>query len=121
MLNAETLNIRTAMTFAGSRKVTEKSPAKASRIAAPEKFKVMIADDSPVYRKIVEHALCAMPFDLIPASSGRQALQLFAEHRPDVVILDRIMPDMTGPEFCGKLRAMHLKVLPYILMLTGST
>jgi len=121
MFNAETLNIGTAMTFADSRKMAEKSPAKASRIAAPEKFTVMIADDSPVYRKIVEHALCAMPFDLIFASSGRQALQLFAEYRPDVVILDRIMPDMTGPEFCGKLRAMRLKVLPYIVMLTGST
>src|SRR5437763_13573887 len=119
MFEAETLNIGTAMTFASSLKVSEKSPARSPKLTASAKFKVMIADDSPVYRKIVEDALCAMPFDLIVASSGRQALQLFAEHRPDVVILDRIMPDLTGPEFCRKLRAMRLKMMPYILMLTG--
>jgi len=121
MLEAETINIGTAMAFASSRKMREESPTMAPRLAAPARFKVMIADDSPVYRKIVEHALCAMPFDMIVASTGRQALQLFAEHRPDIVILDRIMPDLTGPEFCRKLRSMRLKLMPYIVMLTGST
>ena len=48
MLEAETMNIGTAMAFASSRKMCEASPTMAPRLAAPAKFKVMIADDSPV-------------------------------------------------------------------------
>ena len=84
-------------------------------------LKVLIADDSPVYREIVEKALAAIPFQVILASTGRQAIQLFAEHKPDVVVLDRVMADLTGPAVCRKLREMEPDLHPYIVMLTGST
>ncbi len=44
-------------------------------------------------------------FDVRTASSGAQALQLVAEKHPDLVLLDIMMPAMTGFDVCGHLRA----------------
>ena len=121
MLKAHTLDIATTMAFSKEHEAPAKPAKPVAAQLIPGKMKVMIADDSPVYRRIIQDALCAMPFEMIFAASGRQALDLFKKHKPDVVILDRIMPDLTGPELCRILRASSPHSIPYILMLTGST
>lgn len=127
MLNADALDLKKAFGLTSglaqghTGTASEKYARSAAGTAAGKMMKIMIADDSPVYRKIIEDALCAMPFQRIFASSGRQALELYAKHRPDIIILDRVMPDFTGPEFCRCLQAISPDALPYIIMLTGST
>lgn len=83
--------------------------------------KVLIADDSAVYRRIVEQALYALPIEMIFAANGRQALDLCKKHKPDLIILDRVMPDLLGTEFCRMLRSISPNSMPHIIMLTGSS
>ena len=59
-----------------------------------EAFKVLAVDDSAIYRKLVEQSLSAEGCALLFAKNGREALDLFAEHQPALVITDWNMPDM---------------------------
>ena len=69
--------------------------------ARPQEFKILVADDSPVYRKLVERALCAERFDVLFAKSGQQAIELFDKHQPALVVTDWMMPGITGIELCA--------------------
>jgi len=61
---------------------------------------VLIVDDSPVSRKLVELPLSQKQYKLYFANTGQEATNLFEEHRPDLVILDWVMPDLSGEELC---------------------
>ena len=54
---------------------------------------ILVADDSPVYRKLIAQALSQENCTVLYAKNGRQAVDLFAEHRPALVITDWTMPD----------------------------
>jgi two-component system, cell cycle response regulator len=86
-----------------------------------EIFRVLIADDSPVHRKLVEQTLSDEPWSLLFAKTGREALSLFAEHRPSLVITDRLMPDFSGIELCQHIRRSFKESYTYIIILTGMT
>ena len=59
---------------------------------------VLVVDDSPVYRKLVQQALEGQEYSLTFAKSGREALELFAQDAPHIVITDWMMPDVSGLE-----------------------
>jgi diguanylate cyclase (GGDEF)-like protein len=84
-----------------------------------QQTKVLVADDSAVSRKLVERTLSDKRYSLIFAKSGREALMLFAEHHPDVVIVDWMMPDCTGVEICRHIRSKPHASYSYIILLTG--
>lgn len=126
MINAATLDLRQLLgvaRYSDDRCVNPVKEVLAQRAAQSTSgvMKILVVDDSPVYRKIIGDALCALPYEKIFAASGRQGLDLFTAHQPDLVILDRIMPDLTGPEFCRLLRASSPSSTPHIIMLTGSS
>jgi CheY-like chemotaxis protein len=52
--------------------------AKAELDATAPDFKVLVADDSPIYRKLVEHALAEKQYAVLFAKSGREAIDLFS-------------------------------------------
>jgi two-component system, cell cycle response regulator len=81
----------------------------------------LVADDSPVYRKLVEQALSQEECTVLFAKNGRQAIDLFAEHRPALVITDWTMPDISGPELCHRIRRDFKSYYAYIILLTGNT
>ena len=87
----------------------------------PQEFKVLVADDSPVYRKLVEHALSPEQYSVVFAKNGRQAIDLFREHQPPLVITDWVMPDITGIEFCEFIRRDFPASYTYIVILTSMT
>jgi two-component system cell cycle response regulator len=87
----------------------------------PQEFKVLVADDSPVYRRLVEHALSQEQYTVLFAKNGHQAIDLFAEHQPPLVITDWMMPDITGIELCGCIRREFPTFYTYIIILTGMT
>jgi len=68
--------------------------------------KIMVVDDEPKIIKIVEHALKKEGFEVIKASGGAEALDLAAKDRPDLVLLDIMMPGMDGFETFQRLKAM---------------
>jgi CheY-like chemotaxis protein len=69
----------------------------------PQQFKVLVADDSPPYRKLVEQALSHERYSVLFANNGRQAVDLFSEHHPPLVITDWMMPDISGIELSRRL------------------
>jgi diguanylate cyclase (GGDEF)-like protein len=84
-------------------------------------YDVLVVDDSPVYRKLVEQVLESQPFRLHFARNGREALQLIEEHSPSIVVTDWMMPDLSGPELCQRIRADQGKPYTYIILMTSNT
>ncbi len=82
---------------------------------------VLVVDDSPFSRKLVERALLGDSFSLLLAENGNKALQLFKEHRPKIVITDWMLPDYSGPELCERIRAESPDSYTYIILLTSMT
>jgi two-component system cell cycle response regulator len=86
-----------------------------------QQIKVLVADDSAVSRKLVEHTLSEKQYSLVFAKSGRETVELFAEHHPALVIVDWMMPDLTGIEICQHIRSKSQASYTYIVLLTGKT
>src|ERR1700738_3718041 len=63
-------------------------------------YQVLVVDDSAVYRKLVEHALESQSYSLLFAKTGLEALALFQQHSPSIVITDWMMPDFSGLQLC---------------------
>lgn len=87
--------------------------------AATQDLQILVVDDSPVYRKLVEHALEGNPYSLTFAKSGSEALDLFARNLPAIVITDWMMPDLSGLDLCQRLRADVHRGYTYIILLTS--
>lgn len=83
-------------------------------------FKILVADDSPVYTLALKQALEGYPCLTLFAKNGRVAMDLFAEHRPPLVITDWVMPYITGPELCRRIRQGFPDVYSYLMLLTSS-
>jgi diguanylate cyclase (GGDEF)-like protein len=87
----------------------------------PPELKILVVDDSPVYRKLVEQSLTQEHCTVLIAKNGHQALDLFAEHHPALVITDWTMPDISGLELCRRIRADFQPFYAYVILLTGNT
>jgi two-component system, cell cycle response regulator len=83
-------------------------------------FKIVVADDSRVYRSLVEGVLSKEGYEVIFARNGREALTAVAEHKPSLVITDWEMPDITGVELCKQIRHEH-ESYTYIILLTSNS
>jgi two-component system KDP operon response regulator KdpE len=70
----------------------------------PGTQQVLVVDDEPQIRRALRVALRANGYGVLEAASGGEALDKFAEHPPDLVILDLVLPDMDGVEVCRRLR-----------------
>jgi len=82
---------------------------------------VLAVDDSAIYRKLVEHSLSRERYSVLFAKDGREALDLFAEHQPTVVITDWDMPDIGGLELCRRIRRDFPSFHSHLILLTGNT
>jgi diguanylate cyclase (GGDEF)-like protein len=87
---------------------------------ACEEFKILVADDSAVYTALVKQALAGEACSLLFAKNGSEALELFAQHRPSLVITDWEMPQITGPELCRRIRKEFPDAYTYLMLLTSS-
>ncbi len=86
-----------------------------------EGFEVLVADDSAVYRKLIERTLAEKQYSVLFAKSGGEALDIFATHLPPLVITDWMMPDFSGIELCENIRQHFRESYTYIIILTGMT
>jgi len=67
---------------------------------------ILIADDDETERFLQRQVLESEGFGIVEAKNGTAALDAFNEHRPDIVILDVMMPEMSGFEVCQALRTL---------------
>ncbi|WP_406656720.1 DUF835 domain-containing protein [Methanolobus sp. ZRKC2] len=83
-----------------------------------KKGKVLIVDDEPVNVKLLE-AYLASEYDVITAYGGKEALDRVEEHHPDIILLDIMMPDITGYKVCEILKSSEKTRFIPIVMVTA--
>src|SRR6266852_4559521 len=80
----------------------------------------MVVDDHPMWRDAVARDLTEAGYDVVAsAADGAQALRITGATRPDVVVLDLQLPDMSGVEVTRGLRAAHPAVRVLVLSASG--
>ena len=67
-------------------------------------MKLLLVDDDPDIQFVARMALKRAGFTVTVASSGIQMFEAVQRERPDVILLDWMMPDMDGPEVCRRLK-----------------
>jgi DNA-binding response OmpR family regulator len=83
------------------------------------KKKVLVVDDSPTAMFMVTTILKREPYDLVKAHDGQQAIEVAAAERPDLILMDVVMPRKTGFEACRELKQREdTKSIPVILVTT---
>jgi two-component system KDP operon response regulator KdpE len=80
--------------------------------------KIMVVDDEPAQLRMTEQVLAGKGYEVIKAGSGQEAVRLFYERRPDLVLLDVMMPEIDGWQTCRLIR--EVSDVP-VIMLTGKS
>jgi adenylate cyclase len=82
--------------------------------------RILVADDVPENVRLLEAVLVPRGYDVVSASDGRQALEVARSAKPDLVLLDVVMPELDGFEVCRQLRAREDTAVLPVIMLTAS-
>ena len=78
---------------------------------------IMLADDDIEIRRILMRSLSSLDIDLAEARDGEEALELIIQHEPDLVILDVMMPTLSGWELCKYIRSKpHLEKIAVVML-----
>lgn len=86
----------------------------------PDQAKIVVADDSAVYRELVRRTLREKGHEVRVATNGREAVDLVSQYRPAVLVSDWEMPDMSGIELSKIVRNDPNSVV-HIILLTGNS
>lgn len=84
--------------------------------AAPVEARLLLVEDDEVIRDMLQVALERYGFTVIAAGDGLTGLELFREHRPDLLLLDVMLPELDGIGLCRRVR--EISTVP-ILMLSA--
>lgn len=68
--------------------------------------KILVVDDEPTFVRLVSKTLTHKGYEVLMAGDGQEALRLMFAHRPDLVLLDVVMPKMDGWQTCSRIREM---------------
>ena len=81
--------------------------------------KILVVDDTPVNVKLLADLLGAKGYAVVTAASGKEALATIDAQQPDLVLLDVMMPGMTGYEVCRTLRENPATAMLPVVMVTA--
>lgn len=82
-------------------------------------MKILIADDDPVARRVLESAIGDMGHEVVVVNDGREAWQHLRSQRVDVLISDWVMPHIDGLELSRRLRARTDEPFTYVMLVTA--
>ena len=85
---------------------------------SPAPKKILVVEDEADYRVLLREFLGKAGYAVFDASTGEKGLELFREESPDLLLLDVMLPDMTGFDFCAKIRGGKLRPQTPILFCT---
>ena len=78
---------------------------------------ILIADDEPNQLELMSFNLSNAGYSIIKAANGKEAIELIENHSPDLIILDWMMPKMSGIDVCRTLRSRsETKQIPIIIL-----
>jgi CheY-like chemotaxis protein len=84
--------------------------------------KILLVDDSPTVLLMERILLRDAPYTLLSATNGEEALRTALTERPDIILMDVMMPGLDGLEVCRRLRAEEAtRNIPIILVTTRSS
>jgi EAL domain-containing protein (putative c-di-GMP-specific phosphodiesterase class I)/CheY-like chemotaxis protein len=97
------------------------SPVEGRRPTAdtPADRLILLVDDDPVYRSVCASILESAGLATVEAESGARALALAAEHRFDAVLIDQVMPAMSGVELTTALRRQPLHLMTPLMFVSA--
>jgi adenylate cyclase len=79
--------------------------------------KILVVDDTPRNVKLLADVLTVKGYSVVTAASGREALAQIEAEQPDLVLLDVVMPEMSGYEVCRKIRENPAtQILPVVMV-----
>ena len=81
-------------------------------------FNILLVDDEIKITEVINAYLDKEGYNTFIAHDGQKALELFTQEEFDLVILDRMLPDISGEEICKRIRETSLV---HIIMLTAKT
>jgi adenylate cyclase len=82
--------------------------------------RILVVDDTPANVRLLEAVLGPRGYEMLTAGSGPEALEAVTTKRPDLVLLDIVMPGMDGYEVCRRLRATSAGAVLPVVMITAS-
>jgi DNA-binding response OmpR family regulator len=83
----------------------------------PEKNKILLVEDDPMVVRMYQRKLTMDGFDLSLAFNGEEGLVALAKSRPDIILLDIMMPKMNGLEMLQKVKSDNLwKDIPVVIL-----
>ncbi|MDF1579721.1 MAG: response regulator [Desulfuromonadales bacterium] len=82
--------------------------------------KILIVDDSNVFRNILSDILSSLDVNILTAASGNDALQMIAQEHPQLVILDLVLPDISGAVIVQKIKSFRSLSATRFLILSGT-
>ena len=81
--------------------------------------KVLVVDDSPTELKLMSEPFVQNGYGVVTATDGEQALQMAADERPALIVLDVIMPKLNGFQVCRKIKTHDTLKEIKVIMLTS--
>lgn len=81
--------------------------------------KILAVDDTPANIKLLTDVLASAGYDVVAARNGEEALKKLGTEAPDLVLLDVMMPGMSGYDICRQLRAQPSTALLPVIMVTS--
>lgn len=92
-----------------------------SEMVIPETLRVLVADDSNAVRTLLEHSLTNWGYEVTTCTSGTEAWNRIKKGGDyQILILDWVMPGLTGPELCERIRELNDNMYRYTLILTAN-
>jgi len=88
-------------------------------VKQPTKRLILSIDDDADIRRLIEQILVNGGYEVLTAESGKKALQLINTLKPDLILLDVMMPEMNGYELCAKLRENNETAYIPVIFLTA--
>ncbi len=88
-------------------------------VAVENRRSILVVDDEPHIRRVLEMALSSKGYDVITAPNGIQGLQEIQQGHVDLVILDLMMPVAGGLETLSRIRANPIRSETPVIILTG--
>lgn len=82
--------------------------------------KILLADDSVTLQKVVELTFADTDYQVVTLGSGTELLTRLAEERPDLVLCDVVMPDISGYEVCQQIKSNPATLHIPVVLLTGT-
>jgi CheY-like chemotaxis protein/cellulose biosynthesis protein BcsQ len=81
--------------------------------------KILVIEDDPIATRLIEYILKQRGYEVLAAPNGLEGLKIAREEKPDLIVLNVMLPGIDGFEVCHRLRAEPLTAQSLILMLSG--